>query len=108
MKVSHVKNYQTNFKSGIVAKKGSVELVSRMIPKFSEFVRYCRDSVQVKTDFEGVEFFWFLESQSQLANEVRTILNLPPTMEKGFFADSLLQPNTMENLVDLSRHLYEA
>jgi len=108
MRISQVNNQQTNFKSGIVAEKGSIEIISSMIPEFSALLRNSRDSVQVKPDFEGVDMFWFSEAQSKLADRVRSILNLPPSYEKGFFADSLLQPNTMDTLVELSSHLREA
>lgn len=108
MKISQVNNQQTNFKSGIVAQKGSAEIILSMVPEFPKLLIDSRDSVQVKHFFEGVDLFWFSEAQSKLADRVRTILCLPPSLEKGFFADSLLQPNTMDTLIELSEHLRNA
>lgn len=108
MKIQQVKNYQTNFKSGIVAEKGAVALLKRMRPAFAKALLEEPQLVSAKEDLHGLDFIWFAESKRELAGWMSTILCIGPTIEKAFFHDSMLKPNTMENLVDLSRHLYEA
>ena len=109
MKISQVNNQQTNFKSGIVAEKGSVALAKRMFPKFATALEREPETVLcVKENLHGLDFFWFDPSIAELGALIDTALCYHPCMSKGYFADSMLKPNTMDNLVDLSRHLYEA
>ena len=108
MKVQQVNNYQTNFKSGIAAQKGTVEMIKRIYPDFALALKHEADLVDVREGLHGLDFMWFAESKRALADKISGALSLPPSMEEGFFADSLMEPNTMDTLVDLSRHLYEA
>ncbi len=105
MKILQVGNQQTNFKSGIVTEKGCLNLISRNFPEFARMVETRSGLVQVRQDLNGADFFWFSESLKPLAEKISAFLNLPPSLERGFFADSLLQPNTMDTLIDLSGHL---